>query len=387
MTTTAEAHLGDVLWGAAAAVGAPAGDQGQGAAARLQLPQGRKTCVVLADGLGWHNLAARADRAPFLTTRLAEQDQAGAPANRLRAALPTTTATNLAYLGTGQQGGATGMLGYTVRRDRSSGGLLNMISWRGGADPLRWQRRPTVFEHLTGRGAGAVSIGPWRFEGSGLTVAALRGAEFIPAESLPARVEAALNALRDPQVSVVYLYWGEVDAVGHQLGWTSAAWAEELNHLDTQISDLARRLPQAVNLLVTADHGMVDIAGTPMAGRQGRIDAATDPDLCRDVSLIGGEPRFCHVYTGEPEQVAERWRRRLGERALVLSRGEAVGADWFGPVAEEFTDVIGDVVVAATSPVAIMNSAMQPPEAMALRGMHGSVTDQEREVPLVVVQG
>jgi len=37
--------------------------------------------------------------------------------------------------------------------------------------------------------------------------------------------------------------------------------------------------------------------------------------------------------------------------------------------------------------VAIMNSAMQPPEAMALLGMHGSVTDQEREVPLVVVQG
>lgn len=387
MTTTAEAHLGDVLWGGAAAVGALAGEEAKAAAGRLRLPQGRKTCVVLADGLGWHNLAARADHAPFLTARLAEQDQDRAPVNRLRAALPTTTATNLAYLGTGQRGGATGMLGYTVRRDRASRGLLNMISWRGGADPLRWQRRRTVFEHIVAGGAGAVSIGPWRFEGSGLTVAALRGAEFIPAESLPARVDAALHALRDPQVSVVYLYWGEVDSVGHQLGWTSAAWADELRHLDTQISDLARRLPQAVNLLVTADHGMVDIADTPMSGGQGRIDAATDPDLSRDVSLIGGEPRFSHVYTSQPEQVAERWRRRLADQALVLSRAEAIGADWFGPVAAEFTEVIGDVVVAATSPVAIMNSAMQPPEAMALLGMHGSVTDQEREVPLVAVQG
>src|SRR5699024_10497481 len=110
------AELGDVLLGAAGACGFTLeGVDAAAAAARIGAPQAAKACVVLVDGLGWHNLMARADLAPFLS---------GAAPAQARSAFPSTTATNLAYLGTGERAGTTGMLGYTVRGP--NGGLLNL---------------------------------------------------------------------------------------------------------------------------------------------------------------------------------------------------------------------------------------------------------------------
>ena len=378
--------LGDVLVAAAAGAERGGGSAPELAAARLQLPAARTWCVVMVDGLGWHNLTGASTDAPFLTSALAAHDVPDGPASRLLASLPTSTATNVTYLGTGLRGGRTGMLGYTVRNP-ATGGLLNLISWKGGADPHQWQREDTVFEQMAAAGRTAVSVGPWQFEDSGLTRAALRGAEYHPAQSLPQRVDAALSALRDPGVDLVYLYWGELDSQGHQHGWKSAQWREALRTLDDELQRLARLLPVGTGMLVTADHGMVDIPATDLRGMAGRIDAATHPELTREVDLIGGEPRFCHLYTREPEAVAQRWRAVLAERAKILTRNEAIAADFFGPVADHTTELIGDVVVAAQGQVAIQDSAQQSTESLQLVGMHGSTTPAEQDVPLVVVNG
>lgn len=378
--------LGDVLRAAAAGQDRGGGSVFELAAARLQLPAARTWCVVLVDGLGWHNLTEAGSQAPFLTSALRAQDAADAPSGRLGATLPTSTATNLTYLGTGLGGGQTGILGYTVRNP-ATGGLLNMISWKGGADPRRWQACPTVFEQMTEAGRLAVSVGPWQFEESGLTIAALRGAEYRPAQSLHQRIDAATSALREPGVDLVYLYWGELDALGHRHGWKSPQWRQALRELDDELQRLARLLPVGTGMLVTADHGMVDIPSTELSGMAGRLDAATHPDLSLGVDLIGGEPRFCHLYTREPEAVAGRWRDILGERAQVLTRAEAVAADFFGPVAEHTEELIGDVVVAAQGLVSIHDSGQQSAESLQLVGMHGSTTAAEQHVPLVVVHG
>lgn len=376
--------LGDVLVGAAASGSGPASAASQQAADRLGLPQVRCWCVVLVDGLGWQNLNGRPEHAPFLHSRIDDQHGAGAPVATLTTTLPSSTATNLGFLGTGHPGGRTGMLGYAVRNP-ATGGLLNLISWKGGAEPAQWQREDTVFEQMAAAGRTAASVGPWQFENSGLTRAVLRGAEYYPAESLPARVDTALGLLRDPGVDLVYLYWGELDSTGHARGWRSPEWGAALRTLDTELERLARLLPVGTGMLVTADHGMVDIPHTDLNSTAGRIDAATHPELSRGVDLIGGEPRFAHVYTREPEAVVHRWRQVLGDRAQVSTRAEAVAAGLFGTVHPRNTGIIGDVVVAAQGSVAVMDSAQQSPESMALVGMHGSTSRAERQVPLVAV--
>ena len=273
------------------------------------------------------------------------------------------------------------MLGYTVRGPQ--GGLLNLVSWNSDVSPYTWQQVPTVFERLEASGAVAVSIGPWRFAESGLTRAALRGAEYSPAQSLAQRVDTALSHLRDPEVDLVYLYWGQVDSAGHEHGWQSRQWGEELAHVDDQLQRLDRLLPAGTLLTITADHGMVDV---PL---EDRTDVAEHESLLQDVELIGGEPRAVHVYTrpGRADDVAERWHDFLGPHAQVLRRDALIETGLLGQVPERHYSTVGDVVVISQGEHAVVDSRQQRRNSAPMIGMHGALSSQERTVPLICRMG
>lgn len=338
----------------------------------LGLPAASRVCVVLVDGLGYANLAERAGHAPFLRRQLG----ASTP---LTSTFPSTTATAMGTFGVGVPPGRTGMLGYTVR-DPATGLLGNLVSWTGLPPAREWQREPTMFERLTAAGTAVTSIGPARFAGSGLTEAALRGPDYARAESLAERVDATVAALRRP--GVAYLYWGDVDKAGHHHGWGSLQWGDALAELDFELGRLARSLPKDTLLLVTADHGMVDVDLSQ------RWDLATHPVLGAGVELAAGEPRALHLHLergADPEAVAGRWRDVLGSAAVVATRAEASDHGWFGEVAEHVVPIIGDVVVAMTGRATVVDSATQTPASLELIGVHGSLTRHEMLVPCVVV--
>ena len=361
--------LADVLPAAAVALGAPQRE------VAWRLPEARRVVVVLVDGLGERQLAARSGHAPRLRAM-------GAHGRVLAAGYPSTTATSLASLGTGLLGGGHGLVGYQVR-DPATGRLFNELGWEGGPDPRRWQSAPTVFEHLVGAGVAVTRVGPGHFDGSGLTEAALRGGRYRSASGLDQRVQAALEALRASPRALVYLYWGDLDRAGHTSGWASEAWVQELERIDSALAQLAAGLPADALMAVTADHGMVDVP----AGA--RWDVAADAELAAGVLLTGGEPRAPMLYCepGAADDVAATWRERLGGVMTVLTRAEAVDAGWFGPVAEHVVPRIGDVVCAATAAVSVHDSRVQRPLLMELVGMHGALTDDEVRVPLLLAGG
>ncbi|WP_324650923.1 alkaline phosphatase family protein [Georgenia sp. H159] len=373
------ASLRAVLPAALDAVGAPTTSGGRTSAedrSTLGLPQAPKVCVVLVDGMGAHMLAARGGHAPFLRSHLPD-------ALTLTSGYPSTTAASLTMFGTGSCPGQTGMLGYTVRND-ADGSLLNLVSWEEATiSPREWQPQPTLVEQLgtTSWGRRVASVGPARFVGSGLTEAALRGPRFVAADSLADRVDATCTLLKARDTDLVYLYWGDVDKMGHQHGWGSWQWGEAVELVDAEISRLARLLPAGTLLLVTADHGMVDL------GPDSRIDVATTPELDRDVVLVAGEPRAVHVHVeaGTAGAVADRWRDVLGDSAWVLLREEAEQIGLFGTLSERHRTTVGDVVVATRGTRAVVDSRTQTPSSIALVGVHGSLTPAELEIPLLRV--
>lgn len=345
----------------------------QPGAGLLGLPRTDRVCLVLVDGLGHVNLSERAGHAPFLRGLVRDCEP-------LTSTFPSTTATAIGSLGVGAGPGTTAMLGYTVR-DPATGRLGNLVSWTDLPPAREWQPEPTVFERLVGAGTNVTSVGPARFAGSGLTEAALRGATYRVAESLADRVDATLDALRRP--GLAYLYWGDVDKAGHHHGWGSWQWGDALADLDAELGRLARSLPRGTLLVVTADHGMVDV------DRSARWDVATDPVLSADVALVAGEPRASHLHLrpdADADAVAERWRGTLGDAAVVVTREAAVDAGWFGPVGDRARRVLGDVVVAMTGRATVVDSATQTPASLDLVGVHGSLTRHEMLVPFLVVQ-
>jgi len=345
------------------------GDQGSG----LGLLPARRSVVVLVDGLGYDLLRQRSGHAPFLRGLLPT-------AYRLTAGFPSTTATSMGTFGTGLPPGSHGLVGYEVLvpgQDR----LLNELSWDNGPEPRLWQPSQTVFERAVAAGLAVIRIGPGFFDGSGLTNAALRGGTFTAARSLDDRVDSALAALRGNPRALVYLYWGELDKVGHVHGCQSWEWGDELEQIDRGLARLVAGVPPDTSVHITADHGMVD------APHALRTDLAHDLELAANVRHVGGEPRSLQLYCepGSTADVLTTWRERLDTRAWVLSRDEAVAQGLFGPVAERVLPRIGDVIVAMRDNFAVVDSRTARPALLALLGLHGSLTPAEMAIPLLQV--
>jgi hypothetical protein len=336
----------------------------------LGLAPRRAACVLLIDGLGAELLRGHASTAPVLTD---------AHARDLTAGFPSTTATSLASIGTGLVPGQHGILGYQTEIP-GSGKLLNALHWDSGVAADEWQPEATAFERATAAGVSVSLVSRRLFKGTGLTTAALRGADYRGADTAGELIVDVLEALSSGTPSLVYAYLSDLDATGHHRGSKSLAWRLQLKLIDRVVGELANRLPEGAVLYVTGDHGMVDIP----PDRRIDADAPEEQVLREGVRLLGGEVRARHVYTepGAEADVLAAWQERLGADMWVVSREEAVAAGWFGPVAERNLRRIGDVIAASYSDAGLVATHREKHESR-LVGHHGSMTAAEQLVPLV----
>ena len=247
------------------------------------------------------------------------------------------------------------------------------------ADVAALQPRPTLFERAAADGVAVTRVGPAAFDGAGLTLAGLRGGAYAAAETLGERVAAASAAARQPGRSLTYVYIGDLDSTGHRHGATSEAWRQELASVDRFAQQLAEALPAGTTLLITSDHGMVDIPPSR------RYDLAADPVLDAGVETLTGDPRggFVHARAGAAGDVLAAWTERLGADFWVLPTDEAVALGLFGEVTEVVRPRLGDVVFASRGPATLLDSRIAPAVLLELLGGHGSVTDDELAVPLL----
>ncbi|CAL9292249.1 alkaline phosphatase family protein [Streptomyces sp. SudanB182_2057] len=348
-----------------------------------ELTPADRVCVFLVDGLGWEQLAAHPDEAPFLTSLLGSSR--GGTGRPLTAGYPATTATSLASVGTGLPPGAHGLPGYAVRNP-ATGELMNQLRWQPYTEPGAWQPYPTVFQLAHQAGVHTAQVTSPAFEHTPLTKVALSGGTFHGRLTGEERMDLAAEQLAVGDRSLVYTYYAELDGSGHRYGVASDTWRGQLMYVDRLAQRLAERLPPRSALYVTADHGMVDV---PFDERH-RIDFDEDWELRAGVALLGGEGRARHVYAvpGAENDVLAVWREVLGEQFWVASRDEAIAAGWFGrPGAcdERVYPRIGDVIAAAHDDVLIIASEREPKES-ALVGNHGSMTPAEQLVPLLEVR-
>ncbi len=144
----------------------------------------------------------------------------------------------------------------------------------------------------------------------------------MPADDIDQRVAAVAALLRAAGPSFTYVYWPELDRVGHEFGVASREWRLALQRADALVAPARRtRSSREATLVVTADHGMVDCPADM------RIDIEANPLLMAGVRRVAGEPRARHLYVtaGSRRPTCRRpGRQVLGDRALVLRRDELV---------------------------------------------------------------
>jgi Type I phosphodiesterase / nucleotide pyrophosphatase len=338
----------------------------------------RRVGVVLVDGLGWHLLPELVTGAPLLASVLA--GNAGR-LDELACTFPSTTPTSLVSLGTGVTPGEHGILGFTVKRPHTDQ-VLNHIYWRDNPPAAQWQPVPTWFERLRQAGVRARAVLPAPFIGSGLTEAAYRGAEFHPTKQGEDYAQAVADQVRAGP-GLVYGYTAQLDTAAHVFGIGSPEWHAAAADIDALLTRLVETLPSDAALLVTADHGGLNV---PM---NARIDLDADAQLRAGVQVVAGDPRVRYLYT-EPDaasDVVAAWSELADGWAEVYSRDAAVAAGLFGPVHPDHLPRIGDVVVSCTGDAAVLATDHEPPEVAQIFGMHGAATPVEMAIPLITFRG
>jgi hypothetical protein len=333
----------------------------------LGLPSRRRVVVLLVDGLGDEALTARAGHARTLV---------GARRRRIRTGAPTTTAAALTTLSTGTDPGTHGVVAFAAL-DPSTDRVVNQLRGFDAELPAGWQRSRTVFERAADAGVAALAVGPRHYATSGFTREVLRGAQYVGARTMEERLEAAFSTLRTAGRGIAYCYVPELDVAAHRDGWGSSGWTDLLERLDGAVRDATQGLRSGETLLVTADHGMVDVP------RTGHV-VLEDLGLLEGVRHLAGEPRLVHVHLdreAEVEQAATAWAEAVGSAGDVLTRAAAAEAGWFGAVEPEVLPRIGDLLVAARGRTAFYATADAPARGMV--GQHGAWTPAERFVPLI----
>ena len=335
-----------------------------------QSPMGREL-LFLIDGFGFDTLPTYADVMPTMSRMFNH--------GRIQTAFPSTTATSLATLTTGQLPGAHGMLGYTVQVPRSGGRLLNALKWDERVDPENWQPIETLFQRATAAGINVIHVAAKRYENSGFTRAVFRGAQYKGANLVADLISETKLALHKSP-SFVYLYVNDLDTAGHSDGVGSEKWIAALTMIDQMVSALMKEVPKGTRIWVTSDHGMINV--------QEKIVIGLDNPLMQGVSVVAGEPRARHIYLGSDSptaraETASLWQEYLQDKALVLTREQAISNNLFGAeVSADALDRMGEVIAIARGGLVLLDADRVDKEG-AMVGHHGADSDIESQVGLL----
>lgn len=337
-------------------------------------PEEGRDLVVLLDGVGADLLAEH--RALTPTLRRLEGS-----VERIRTVTPSTTASAMVSLHTGLAPLEHGVLGY-LGFDPVGRRAVNQLTGAPGLDPHAWMPLTTPVETGARR---AVQVAPAKHARSHLSGVAYRGWEFL-AQGRGDRVEAVRTALhRGGPDALVHLHVDDVDHAGHAHGIDSEPWRTALAEVDALIGTLLRRVPRGTRVHLTADHGMVDTSAAHT------VDLAEEPAILSLVEEVTGEARALALHAvpgdGAAEELTERMRVMMGERALVLTREQVLASGLLGPAAtaipEHVRGRIADVLVLARGRWGVDDFSRRPETARSMIGVHGSLTSAEAVVPLL----
>jgi len=326
--------------------------------------EAQQIILLVLDGLGWHQLQERTHITPTLS---------GLSGGAITTVAPSTTAAALTSITTGKPPGEHGLVGY---RMPINGKILNTLRWSTGQGDAQKQIIPTEIQPcLTFGGQWPPVVTQKKFSHSGFTLAHMTNTRQVGYENRQGLVDGVVEQINNGE-PFVYAYWDRIDQMGHEFGFGDQ-YCEELAACDKMITELINRLNPGVALLVTADHGQVEVG-----------DRMLDlpPEVTKLIDGQSGEARFrwLHARLGSNQELYAAATEAFADVAWVVTAEQTVRQGWFGPqVTDAARSRLGDIALVARDPVGFRDAA----EVMSIEliGRHGSLTAEEMLVPAISV--
>jgi predicted AlkP superfamily pyrophosphatase or phosphodiesterase len=320
--------------------------------------------LLVLDGLGDEQLRERCSFAPVL---------AGGVGGPITSVAPSTTACALTTLVTGTVPAQHGVVGYRLALQ---GDVMNVLQWSLGGVDARMSVPASKFQpcqSFPGARVPVPVVTRQDFGPTGFTAAHLGNVD-LHRWHTPAGLVTAVRELTAGGSPFVYAYYEGIDKVAHAEG-LGPYYDDELRSVDRLVGDVLEALPQGAVLVVTADHGQVEV---------GDSVELIGPEIMEAVTLITGEGRFrwLHLRPGSTEDVAATATALHGDVAWVRTKAQMIDDGWLGGVpSPEVGERLGDVAIVPFAPTAFLDPA--DTGELRLKARHGSLTPAEMSVPLL----
>jgi predicted AlkP superfamily pyrophosphatase or phosphodiesterase len=332
--------------------------------------EAEQVVLLVLDGLGWTQLQSRLSFVPRLRG-LVEGTGPDSAGRAITSIAPSTTAAALTSISTGLAPGEHGITGY---RMRVNGDILNVLRWNAAGRDARVSIPPeSVQNHEAFAGQRPPVVTRAEFRESGFTRAHLDRTRFS-GWRLPSTLVTEVAALLRRNEPFVYAYYDGIDKIAHEFG-LNEYYDAELVAVDRLVADLIEVLPPGASLVITSDHGQVDVGSNLIT---------PDSEVLSHVSQQSGEGRFrwLHARPGRSRQLFEAATAHHADRGWVVTVDQVVDEGWFGPkVTDAARNTLGDVALVARDAVSYEDPADSGLFKLVAR--HGSLTEAEMLVPLL----
>lgn len=375
--SSAELNFIDLVQALAANVGIETSGSAGSETVRQQIGSHERTLLILVDGMGADQLSSLPEES-FFRTHCVEQ---------LRSVFLSTTGAALPSLATGLWPSRHGSPGWWARvdppgvnsvslpfRDQATGRSLADM----GVTIDQVFPAPSIWAGMQDR---ITNVLPSQNVGSRYSRYATGGTRRVGYKDLGEALEEARVSVQETGSQLTYLYLPQYDNVCHGWGVGSAQAKELLAQLDSLLGQLVARIDGHARVVITADHGQIDIARSRV-----HVLKATDPLREHLVALPTGEPAvpIFHVREGHDVAFAEHFRARFGELFALLTPDEIEALELLGPgsLAPIMRQRLGTFMGVCRVPAKMY---IKPAGSSAGHiGVHGGLTHQEMTIPLIL---
>jgi len=351
-----------------------------------------KVILLLVDALGYFLLRdLMASNEQLVWSRFLDR----ALFSPITSIVPSTTASALTTLWTGEGSAAHGVIGYEMWA-KEFGMVMNNILHspssahgdvgglvRSGFDPHEFLNMPLLGTHLKAHGIPSSAFLHSSIGHSGLSVMQLEDVNlnpYVDEADLCVSLKNFINS-REGIREYVYVYYSHVDTLMHRFSDEDARVSLQFNAFSDMfdrgfLQNLTSSAKEKTLLILTADHGSMTTPRNP------RYDLQNHPKLMECLVMqptCENRLAFFFVKPGRMGDVRAYFEKTWPDEFILLDPNRALNEGLFGkgPFKARARERLGDLIVAAKGNAYLWWAKKPNP----LAGRHGGLSDREMLVP------
>jgi hypothetical protein len=335
---------------------------------------------VLLDGLGM-NIIERLPASSFLVSNLKRE---------IAATSPSTTACALTTVATADypnHHGVTGWFTHLPEHDVTAMTLPFAERFTGkplaerGIRPEHVLPLPAIAPRMT---RNVLTLSPSYIASTVYNIYARGGTPGRGYQSNADAIDQLIARLSDAaEPTYTHLYFHDIDTLCHHVGVNHDSVVPLVLGIDAELRRLADTVKGKARIVVSADHGLLDVPKPDQALLQ--VGDSLLELLKHPPSGDARMPIF-HVREGSREPFVEAFNERFGDRFALTDVNEAERLELFGPgpIAPAIRNRFGDYIGVACRPATVAYHPPHKPLGDLYLAVHAGLSPEEMRVPVCV---